>query len=180
VEREHHDWSVCHARPAKTSSFNVWVASSEQIESKVDVEIRFVSVKTGSDIKGKILKSEVSIQANSTTEILSGSIDNVNEEPHVIAVRVFSNGACVSRGVDWPQPLKYLDFSERGVKVELSNGEYRVTAGKPTKGLVLEESDDIALSDNCVDVVPGDEIIIQATGTGTVINPPRYIYLGQP
>ncbi|CAI6092577.1 unnamed protein product [Clonostachys chloroleuca] len=180
VEREHHDWSVCHARPAETSSFAVWVASSEQMESKVDVEVRFISVKTGSDIKGKILQREVSVQANSTTEILSGNLDNVNEEPHVIAVRLFLNGTCVSRSVDWPQPLKYLDFSERGVKVKLSNGECHITADKPTKGLVLEESDDITLSDNCVDVVPGDEIVIQATGTGTVVNLPNYIYLGQP
>lgn len=150
------------------------------MESKVDVEVRFISVKTGSDIKGKILQREVSVQANSTTEILSGNLHNVNEEPHVIAVRLFLNGTCVSRSVDWPQPLKYLDFSERGVKVKLSNGECHITADKPTKGLVLEESDDITLSDNCVDVVPGDEIVIQATGTGTVVNLPNYIYLGQP
>ncbi|KAM5350933.1 hypothetical protein ACJ41O_003656 [Fusarium nematophilum] len=177
VEREHHDWSVCHARPAKKSSFNIWTASSQPKEVKGDVEVRFISVRTGSDIKDKILRENVSIAANGTTEILSGEIDNVKEEPHVIAVRLLVDGVAVSRSVDWPQPMKYLEFSKRNVKVELSDGEYTITAERPTKGVVLEEVDGVTLGDNCVDVVPGDPVRIKVNGEGSVS--PKFKYLGQ-
>lgn len=180
VEREHHDWSVTHARPAKTSSFSVWVSSNGQSETMADIEIRFISVNTGLDVRPKILQKDVSTKGNGTTEVLVGQIDNLKEEPQVIAVRLLVHDTCISRCVDWPQPLKYLHFSDRNVKIELSAGQYHITAQRPTKGLVLEEVDGVTLSDNCVDVVPGDEIIIHVTGTETPVNLPKYMYLGQP
>ncbi|CAM1502503.1 Fc.00g044870.m01.CDS01 [Cosmosporella sp. VM-42] len=177
VQREHHDWSVCHARPAKTSSFSIWAASSELMKTKADIEIRFVSVETGKDIKPMVLKENHTIDPNGTTLVFSGQIDNTKEEPHVLAVRLLVNGVCVSRDVDWPQPLKYLSFSDRGVKVESSLGRYTVTAQRPTKGLVFEELDGIIMSDNCIDLVPNDEVVIEVTG-GEEIESPRYRYLG--
>ncbi|KAM6536096.1 hypothetical protein FALCPG4_005616 [Fusarium falciforme] len=179
VERDHHDWSVCHARPAKKSPFSVWTVNSQR-EVKGDVEVRFISVKTGNDIKDKILRKDVAITGNGTTEVLSGEVDNGKEEPHVIAVRLLVDGVCVSRSVDWPQPMKYLDLSERNVKVDVSDGQYVITAQRPTKGVVLEEVDGVTLSDNCVDIVPGDEVRIAISGSGSVTPSPKFKYLGQP
>ncbi|KAJ4132320.1 hypothetical protein NW754_015135 [Fusarium falciforme] len=179
VERDHHDWSVCHARPAKKSPFSVWTVNSQR-EVKGDVEVRFISVKTGNDIKDKILRKDVAITGNGTTEALSGEVDNGKEEPHVIAVRLLVDGVCVSRSVDWPQPMKYLDLSERNVKVDVSDGQYVITAQRPTKGVVLEEVDGVTLSDNCVDIVPGDEVRIAISGSGSVTPSPKFKYLGQP
>jgi beta-mannosidase len=156
VQREHHDWSVCHARPAKTSSYKVWISSSLLNEVNVDLELRFISIDTGKEVKPAVTKNNIVVTSNGTTDVLAGEVDNVADEDHVLAVRVFQNGVCVSRDVDWPQPLKYLSFEDRGVKVETSTGAISVSCERPTKGLVIEESDEYSLSDNCLDVMPGD------------------------
>jgi beta-mannosidase len=156
VQREHHDWSVCHARPAKTSSYKVWISSSLQNEVNVDLELRFISIDTGKEVKPTVTKNNIPVTSNGTTDVLAGEVDNVAEENHVLAVRLFQNGVCVSRDADWPQPLKYLCFENRGVEVKTSTGEISITSERPTKGVVIEESDEYSLSDNCLDVMPGD------------------------
>ena len=172
VQRAHHDWSVVHARPAKESKWELWVASSRLEEVKATVELRFISVATGKDIKEKIVKENVAIGANGSTDVLAGTIDNVREEPHVLAARVFVDGQLLARDVDWPQPLKYLSFEDRGVKVERREikGEgdgaalLVVTAERPTKGLVFEEREGVLVSDSAIDVVPGDEVRVEVRG----------------
>lgn len=57
-----------------------------------------------------------------------GEIDNVNEEPQVLAARIWMDGRLVSRDADWPQPFKYRSFKDRGLYVH-------VTVEKPVKGL---------------------------------------------
>jgi beta-mannosidase len=116
VKRAHFDWSVVHARVPKTSDYEVWVASQRQHEILVTVELRYISIKTGMDIKDRNVK-QVKLVPNGTTEVFSGTIDNRNEEPHVLSARLWIDGEIVSRDVDWPQPLKYLDFEDRGVQV---------------------------------------------------------------
>lgn len=178
VQRQHHDWSVVHARPAKTSSFSVWVASSERQERTVTIDIRFVSIKTGKDVKNKIEKKDLVLGPNGTTEVLTGQIDNTKEEPHVISVRVLKDGMCVSQDIDWPQPLKYLDFSARGVEVGLTSDGYRLTVKRPTKGLVFEETAGVSLEDNCMDLVPGEDFVVRVKGNKALAKVPGYRYLG--
>ncbi|KAJ6443487.1 beta-mannosidase [Purpureocillium lavendulum] len=178
VEREHHDWSVCHTRPAKKSPFSVWIASSKLEESHGDVEIRFLSIETGAEVKPTVVRSNVAIVPNGTTEVYAGEIDNVNEEPHVVAVRLLSGKQVVARETDWPQPFKYLAFPDRGVKVETAGGRYTITADRPTKGLVLHETDGVRLSDNCIDVMPGDTQVIEVSGGSTNLDTPKFQYLG--
>nr|RBQ83252.1 hypothetical protein FVER53263_06511 [Fusarium verticillioides] len=177
VQRQHHDWSVVHARPAKTSSFEVWVASSKQHEVTVTVEIRFISISTGRDIRDKIVKGNAVLIPNGTTDILTGQIDNAKDEPHVISVSVMQGDTCVSRDVDWPQPLKYLDFSDRGVEVQVGPDGYQLTASKPTKGLVFKEVSGVSLEDNCVDLIPGEVVTVKVRGSGTLWGTPTYRYL---
>jgi beta-mannosidase len=178
VQREHHDWSVVHARPAKTSAISVWVASNHQQEITVTVEIRYVSIKTGEDIRNKVVKKDVVLVPNGTTNVLTGQIDNTKDEPHVISVSVLKAGVCVSRDVDWPQPLKYLDFSDRGVDIQVTPGEYRITAKRPTKGLVFKELGGVSLGDNCIDIIPGEDVIVKATGSVVLLENLKYRYLG--
>ncbi|KAF2874203.1 glycoside hydrolase superfamily [Massariosphaeria phaeospora] len=61
-----------------------------------------------------------------------------------------------SRDVDWPQPLEYLSFEDRGVEVQPSGKTIVVSARKP-KGLVFEERSGLFVHDSAIDVVPGDE-----------------------
>jgi beta-mannosidase len=179
VKRDHFDWSVVHARVPSTSDFEVWVASQKPVKVTATVELRFISVKTGEEIKEKVVKKDITLVANGTTDVISGTIDNVEEEPHVLATRIWVDGEIVSRDVDWPQPLKYLDFEDRGLEVTPRGGTITVKADKPTKGLVFEERSGVLLHDSAIDVVPGDEQIIRVRGLGKQDKPLKWTYLGK-
>ena len=179
VRRAHHDWSVCHARPAKTLDYQLWAVSNRTIEVIADMELRFVSVATGLDIKPAVVKNGIIINANGTTDILDGVINNLAEEPHVLAARLWVDGLCVSRDTDWPQPLKYLSFNNRGLQVTWNNDRAHIVVDKPTKGFVFEERDGITLSDSGIDLVPGDEQVVQVQGLTGNERPLTWRYLGQ-
>lgn len=179
VKRAHHDWSVVHARPAPTSDFECWIASFKPHPITATVEIRFVSIATGKEIKDAIVKNDIQIVANGTTDVLKGVINNEKEEPHVLAARVWVDGELVSRDVDWPQPLKYLDFADRGVTVTFREDKMIVKCDKPTKGLVFEEREGVLIDDSALDVVPGDEQVVTVKGLGHGKEPLKWRYYGQ-
>jgi len=185
VKRAHHDWSVVHARVPKTSEYEVWVASNQAAEATATVELRFISIATGKEIKERVVRKGIKLAANGTTDVMAGSVDNVREEAHVLAARVWvegwEHGGVVSRDVDWPQPLKYLDFDARGVEVTaLGHERILVRAAKPTKGLVFEERTGVLVHDSALDVVPGDDQVIKVRGLGPGEAPLRWTYLGRP
>lgn len=179
VKRAHFDWSVVHARVPKESEFEVWAVSQKLEEVVATVELRFISITSGKEIKEKIVKKEVKLVPNGSTDILSGTIDNRNEEPHVLAVRLWVDGEIVARDVDWPQPLKYLDFADRGLEVLPRGDTILVKTNKPTKGLVFEERAGILVHDSAIDVVPGDEQVIKVRGLGKQDQPLGWTYLGK-
>lgn len=168
-----------HARVPKESDFEVWVSSQKLEQLVATVELRFISIKSGKEIKEKIVRKDIKLVANGTTDILSGTIDNRSEEPHVLAVRLWVDGEIVARDVDWPQPLKYLDFEDRGLEVIPKGDKIVVRAQKPTKGLVFEERAGVLVHDSAIDIVPGDEQIIKVKGLGEQDEPLRWTYLGK-
>lgn len=178
VKRAHHDWSVVHARPAKTSDYECWVSSSRTEDVIATVELRCVSIGSGKDIRSKIVKKDVSIAANGTTPVLTGTIDNETQEPHVLAARIWIDGELVSRDTDWPQPLKYLNMDDRGVQVVQTGDRIRVTAQRPTKGLVFEEREGVLVDDSALDVVPGDEQSVHVKGMHEADRPLKWLYYG--
>lgn len=179
VKRAHFDWSVVHARVPKNSDYEVWVASNQPVGLTATVELRFISVSTGKEIKEAVVKKDIEIVANGTTDVFSGVIDNTKEEPHVLAARIWINGTIVSRDVDWPQPLKYLSFEDRGIEVERSGDTILVKANKPTKGLVFEERTGILVNDSAIDVVPGDDQVIKVRGLAADDAPLKWTCLGK-
>ncbi len=56
----------------------------------------------------------------------------------------------------------------------------RVTAKKPTKGLVFEEREGVWVGDSCLDVVPGDEQVVLVEGLADGDKALGWMYLGQP
>lgn len=185
VQREHHDWSVGHAQPPRASRYQLWIASNSSVPVRGKIELRFLSVNTGHDIRSPIVREDVIIAANGTTNIITdGEIDHVAEpEPHVLAARLWVDNQAVARDVDWPQPFKYLDMSHRGLEVQIQAGNIEnekrlvVTARKPVKCLVFEEQDGLRFSDNAMDIVPGDEQTL--TVTGLQDQRMRYRFLGR-
>lgn len=181
IRREHHDWSVTHAREPKTQSWELWVANALE-SAVVDVEIRFISVRTGQDIKSKSYFKDVEITGNGTTEITTGHVDNVNEEPHVLAALLWINGHVLARDTDWPQPFKYLSFPQRGLEVEVKDKgkEMHISTDRPLKCLVFEEREGCHLSDSAIDVMPGDPQIVRVRGLREDEPPLSWTYLGAP
>ena len=62
---------------------------------------------------------------------------------------------------------KFLQFpSEKDValSVELKDDSMTISAARPVKGLILSFSNDVTLSDNSLDLVPGDERTISVSG----------------
>lgn len=178
VKRAHFDWSVVHARVPKSSDYEVWVATKQPTELTATVELRFISVSTGDEIKAPIVKKNIKIAANGTTDVLAGTIDNVKEEPHVLAARIWIDGEIVSRDVDWPQPLKYLSFVDRGVEVQRNGDNITIKAKRPTKGLVFEERSGVLVEDSAIDVVPGDEQVVKVRGLAANDANLKWRYLG--
>jgi len=180
VRRAHHDWSVVHARPAEKLDYELWAVSSQPREIDATVELRFISVKTGKDIKDAI-KRTIKLFANGTTSIQTGVIDNTSEEPHVLSAKLLVDGKIVARDMDWPQPLKYLSFEDRGVDVKVDgDSEIRVSVQKPVKGFVFEEREGVWLSDSALDLAPGDEQVIKVRHLKRGDEPLAYRYLGSP
>ena len=145
------------------------------------VELRYISIKSGREIKTSVIKKDVKIVPNGTTNILDGIIDNLNEEQHVLAARLVMDGKVIARDMDWPQPLKYLSFEDRGLNVLFDgHSKIRVKAEKPVKGLVFEEREGVFLSDSGLDVAPGDEQVVTVkrfrAGDGRL----SWRYLGSP
>ncbi|PLB51612.1 beta-mannosidase B [Aspergillus steynii IBT 23096] len=185
VRREHHDWSVTHAQPPKTSKFELWIASNLQKEVSGKVELRFLSVNSGLEVRESIVHDNVKIVPNGTTNIADGVIDHTEyPEPHVLAARLWVDGSVTARDVDWPQPFKYLDLSDRGLEVTKGSGSateqtLKITTKKPVKCLVFEERDGVRVSDSAMDIVPGDEQVVTIKGLGENDAPLKYKFLGQ-
>lgn len=94
-----------------------------------------------------------------------------------------TTGDTISRDAAWPDPIKYLSFPDRGVKVAVVGGtegkKVRVTAERPVKGFVFQEFRGGGwLSDNGFDVMPGEEQVVtfeKGVGNGQDL---RWTYLG--
>ncbi|KAL4783544.1 glycoside hydrolase superfamily [Aspergillus varians] len=174
IARECPAWTGGHSDPFSTSNadsckFDVWVASSLQETVEVDVAVSFISIASG-ELVGETITTKITAGPNATTEVLESErvklhapgVEN-GQDPFIIhAVIKTADGKVVATDTAWPQPLKYLDFSKRNVKVQISPSSDRITlsTGLPVKGFVFEECEGLKLSDNGFDLVPGEEHVV--------------------
>lgn len=194
VSRAFHDWTAGHVDPTiatRDRKYDVWVASSRGEAIQADVTIRFLSIKTGKEFASAIKKS-VQVEPNSTTDIIqqgdvdvSAAFDRTKPfddeayDPYVIFVSISVDGSQVSTGTAWPHPVKYLDFADRHVKVQVSKDKITISAEKPVHGFVFEERKDwVTFSDNGFDIIPGEDTIIDITGPNWEDGELRWTYIG--
>ncbi|KAK4235763.1 hypothetical protein C8A03DRAFT_46150 [Achaetomium macrosporum] len=177
VTRKFHDWTtrpadalwkrntghVDQRKPLTDIEFDVWVSSLRLEPVKGMLVVRFISIRTGQEVKER-MEREVEVQPNGCTEVLVGykfdwgKAAAAAPEHFVIHASLWVDGAQVSTDTSWPDPLKYLDFSDRGLEVRhVRPGLVELSAEKPVKGIVFAERQGIKLSDNGFDLVPGDE-----------------------
>ncbi|KAK0742961.1 glycoside hydrolase superfamily [Schizothecium vesticola] len=146
--------------------FDVWVVNS-RVEGGVglewDVGVTFVGVDTGRTMRDQVY--DVKLGGNGRTEVVVGERVEEAEEHFVIWVTLWVRGKKVGSDVSWPDPIKYLDLSDRGVRVEaVEEGVVEVSAEKPVKGFLFSERQGVTVSDNGFDVMPGETVRVHFTG----------------
>lgn len=180
---------------AREGKFNVWISSSRVEKLDGQLTVRFISIKSGEDISPAITRT-VDIGANATTEAIqdetapaagvqsagaSRGFSMAEYDPYVIFVTLTVAGEVVSTDSAWPQPLKYLDFPDRGISFDLSSAKDKVvvSAKRPVKGFVFEETQGMKLSDNGFDIMPEGKRVIHVRG-GIAANQLHFTYIGAP
>lgn len=170
--------------------FDVWVANSKVEKFSGKVVIRSFSVKTGKEILERI-EQDVEIEANGTTEVIrerkvklpepqdeKTPYDTEKADPFVIYASVSIDGQEVTTDVSWPDPIKYLNFADRGVDLQYTDDKSTVSisAKSPVKGFVFSEKEGIRLSDNGFDVIPG--VVKTVTVAGGKADDLKWRYIG--
>ncbi|OCL02433.1 glycoside hydrolase family 2 protein [Glonium stellatum] len=164
--------STPHIYPPRKSNFSVWVANATEKEYFCTVELKFISIESGVETR-TAQHEKIGAKATGTTEVIMGECPE--DEPTVLSARLINeSGEVVAREADWPQPLKYITFPDRELEVAVRGEEVVVRARRPVKGLVFLNG--IGWSDNCLDVIPGDEQRVSAKGLTENI---EYIYYGK-
>lgn len=227
VQRPFVPWTAGHNDPTLLLTerrYEVWIASAVVEVRTVRLEVSFVSIRSGKDVAQKVVREDVRLEGNATTEVIGGEVDMTMQQlahepvvaedpstwvenqasyfkyptqhrkgvalfdlekhdPFVIYARIMDgkSGEVLSTDTAWPDPLKYLDWPDRGVKVAVQEGgrQVKVTAERPVKGFVFrEERGGGVLSDNGFDILPGEEkVVVFEKGVGDGSNL-RWTYLG--
>ena len=112
---------------------------------------------------------KVSLPSNSSIEVATFDVTKYNPADLVVSVQFIDlRGETFRSSADWPQPLKYIDFSKREFSVRVEEEVVLLKAAKPIKGIMLDvEGDDdsgLEWSDNGFDVMPEEDFEVIANG----------------
>ncbi|KAF2641045.1 glycoside hydrolase [Massarina eburnea CBS 473.64] len=208
VQRKVHEWTV---RPADalwnrdTShidmrkvwgevEIDVWVASAKTTSFNGEIVLRYVSVNTGEEVLERS-KYTVEILTNGTTDVIqkkkieipnqqgpNEAFSTTKSDPFVVHATLSVKGKHISSDISWPDPIKYLSFSDREVEVKYSDSGKRATvsAKRPVKGFVFSEKQGITLSDNGFDIVPGEAKEVIVTSENGKIEGIDWAYVEEP
>lgn len=147
----------------RETRLQVWGSNFTTNSERLQLRLQKIDVSSG-----KILwqnTSAVDLPENRSTELFDEPIDELASQSILLAAFLLRGQQVVSRFVDWPQPLKYLDLPRPAVKLKVQGDDVVVSSDLPVKGLVFEIDDDaVQLSDNCIDLTPGDEQVVHARG----------------
>src|SRR5271170_5500741 len=156
-----------HAYGETITTVDVWGVNSTLKNHEISATIQFFEISSGKKIFEQ--DKEVSLSSNSSTEVATFDLTKYNPADLVVSVLFINpSGEVIRSSADWPQPLKYVDFSEREVSVRVEGEVVLPKATKPVKGVMLdiEGDDDLGLewSDNGFDVMPGEGVNVIAKG----------------
>ncbi|GAA6056401.1 hypothetical protein JCM3770_000684 [Rhodotorula araucariae] len=158
----------------EASFVDLWASSAHILPQTVTLEIEAFELASGKRVHHE--RSNVQLGANRSTELKTLETPSAwgdVKSAVVVAARLVDHESdtVLARLSVYPEPYKYLTFpppADVNLCVKLcrshpsaSTGEIRITADRPIKGLVLH-STDAQLSDNFLDMVPGDEQVAVA------------------
>ncbi|MCJ1434477.1 Beta-mannosidase B [Xylographa pallens] len=151
----------------------MWASNLSLEKRTMGVQLKAWDLVTGKETYSKSLHDGFVLEPNRSVEITEFDVpvekQNAEEEQRtVVAAYLTENGKQVARYINWPEPLKYTHLQkpkELKVKLSASGDALEITAEVPVKGVAVEAADDgVVLSDNCVDVVPGETVYIAVKG----------------
>ncbi len=87
-------------------------------------------------------------------------------ETVVLGAQLLVDGVVISRNALWPEPLKYLPLADSALTLTRSGEEIRLSTVRPVKGMWLDGGDGVRWSDNLLDLMPDEEIVLTAQGLG--------------
>lgn len=147
----------------------VWALNSHLKAVEATLELRVLSLN---GTESSSTSRAVVLAPNQATEL--GELEAPNGS--IVVARLLNGEEVLSRHTLWPEPYKYLTLSDPVLKVlRLAEDKLLLRCDKPIKGLWLEARG-VQWSDNLLDLNPGDERIIEASGLGN--KPLRVRYMG--
>lgn len=149
------------------TTVDVWGVNSTLKNCELSAKIQFFEISSGKKIFEE--DRETSLLSNSSTEVATFDVTKYNPADLVVSVVFISaSGERLRSSADWPQPLKYIDFSNRDLSIQVHGEVIALRTTKPIKAVMLdiEGEDDLDLewSDNGFDIMPGDGVKVIAKG----------------
>lgn len=141
-----------------------WGVNSSLKDVPAVLKVDLYDVTNGKKID-HLPDKDVVLKANQTTELIS-NYHISNKIPVVVYSRFISksDGSIIASAADWPQPLKYLKFNNREVKVKVEDDKVILSSNKPIKGVEILLENDLFLEDNGFDIFPGDTKVVGIKG----------------
>ncbi|KAL8945471.1 MAG: hypothetical protein Q9211_000009 [Gyalolechia sp. 1 TL-2023] len=148
-------------------------------DRKYFVRVQAWDLKAREAISFESPRDPMQFKRNRSTEITEYTLgDGKHEARTVIAAYLLNpaDGSTVARSVNWPEPLKYVEFPKpKSLRMEIistaKGNVIELEAEVPVKGIALEishdEGDPVLLKDNCVDLFPGETLQIGVNGLAT-------------
>ncbi|CED84166.1 glycoside hydrolase family 2 protein [Phaffia rhodozyma] len=156
----------------------IWGTNSTLESKNITLEIQAF------DLTGNLIHSSTqsaTLSPNSSTELYRGVVPgqkirrSQGEEAEVIIVgaKIFDDDKNVlARFCDWPVPYKYIVYpdSYNPVQIKSHESSISVSTSLPVKGVVFdvdsekEGEAEVSWGDQALDLLPGDEITVEAKG----------------
>lgn len=153
-------------------TLSIWGCNSRHQDEEYKLLVSAYDIMT--DWTTELPPNKIVLGENRSTELYSGTCPEPPKENAydllapsgtvvVHARLVDGDGNVVARYSDWPQPFKFLDFPDPGLKVERVSdrdvSEVRLSVAKPVKGVwisVQGDDEGVEFEDNSFDLYPGD------------------------
>ncbi|KAH3688842.1 hypothetical protein WICPIJ_000177 [Wickerhamomyces pijperi] len=157
---------------SKDYDLEIWVSNLQNRSFKAAIEVKLFEISKNKLID--IITTEAEFPANLTTEhqtirIPSGAGADPNDivaQLNLYEIESSGGKKLIHSNSSWPQPLKYVKFSnDRVVKYQISDGEIKVWSNDTVvKSVDLQFEKDFIMEDNGFDLFPGDVKVVKVKG----------------
>jgi beta-mannosidase len=148
---------------AKTAlGIEVWAVNMipKAIEVVLDVRVMTLHGQMISQTNKNLV-----LTANRAVEL--ETISPGGAEPTLVHVRLLKNQEEIAYNALWPDPVKHFSYPDPHITVQRINTDMiRIQSEKPARGVMLTTVAEVLLSDNYLDLMPGEPQIISGDGLG--------------